>query len=155
MTLSRTPLWRRYGLPTLVGLALLSCSVASTASTASTANWRLLGTIVHAKQARSSALLQLDDAKPQRFKEGQPLPAGAELMRIGRDHIIIRLNSNETAKLRLQGRLQPLDKPFARLNAAPSPPGPQPDICAPQQQAPMSPGQREELQTLGLCQAAH
>lgn len=151
MKLMRAGLWRSHGLPALVGLVLLSCSFTGIAGTA---DWRLLGTMVHTNQARSSALLQLGNAAPQRFTVGQPLPAGGELLHIGRDHILVRLNANETAKLRLQGRLQPLDNPLARFTLPPSSlPELEPALCTAQQQAPMSPGQREELQALGLCRA--
>ena len=151
MKLMCTALWRRHSLPTLAGMVLLSCSFTSIAGTA---DWRLLGTIVHTNQARSSALLQFGNAAPRRLTVGQPLPAGGELLHIGRDHIVVRLNANDTAKLQLQGRLQRLDKPLAQFTRPPpSQPAPQPALCTAQQQAPMSPEQREELQALGLCRA--
>ncbi|MBU0809159.1 MAG: hypothetical protein KKD30_18255 [Gammaproteobacteria bacterium] len=153
MKLICTALWRRHSLPALTGLVLLSCSFTSMADTA---DWRLLGTMVHANQARSSALLQLGNAAPQRLTVGQALPAGGELLHVGRDHIVVRLNANDTAKLRLQGRLQPLDPPLAQFaRPPPSQPEPQPALCTAQQQAPMSPEQREELQALGLCRATY
>jgi hypothetical protein len=143
--------WRCHGLPALVGLISLSGSVTSVAGSA---DWRLLGTMVHATQARSSALLQVGNAAPLRLSVGQPLPAGGEVLHIDRDHILVRLNTHETAKLRLQGRLQPLDKPLAQFTRAPvNPPEPPPALCTAQQQAAMSPAQREELQALGLCLA--
>tara|TARA_R110000868_G_C10963156_1_gene768751 strand:+ start:5804 stop:6268 length:465 start_codon:yes stop_codon:yes gene_type:complete len=150
MKLMCAALWRCHGLPALVGLALLSCSFTSIAGTA---NWRLLGTMVHANQARSSALLQFGNAAPQRLTVGQPLPAGGKLLHIGRDHILVRLNSHATAKLKLRGSLQTLDQKAAHLSSAPPAALPEPSsaLCDQQQQAAMDLAQREELQALGLC----